>query len=72
MLADRETAVGRSADEHDLAALHGPLRSHGGLHERAVPLLFSDPLTEAGLALVADGASNADVHHLLLNETIRG
>jgi phosphonoacetate hydrolase len=71
VLADRETALGKSAAEHDLAALHGPLRSHGGLHERAVPMLFSEPMTPAGNALLAGGASNADVHHLLLNESAR-
>lgn len=70
VLADGETALGKSAAEHDLAALHGPLRSHGGLHERAVPILLSEPLTPAGRDLLANGASNADVHHLLLNETI--
>jgi phosphonoacetate hydrolase len=72
VLADRDTAVGRSAAEHDLASLHGPLRSHGGLHERAVPIMLSEPLTAEGAALVERGASNADIHHLLLNATAGG
>ena len=29
------------ASEHDLSALRGPLRSHGGRHEQAVPILLS-------------------------------
>src|SRR5262249_50292127 len=41
VLADGETALGKSAAAHDLSALHGTLRSHGGLHERTVPLIVS-------------------------------
>jgi phosphonoacetate hydrolase len=69
VLADRDTALGGRAGAHDLASLAGPLRSHGGLHERAVPILLSRPTTSAGDAVLAAGASNADAHHLLLNET---
>jgi len=68
VLADAETALGRSESEHDLSALHGPLRSHGGRHERAVPILLSERPRDAGRALLERGASNADVHWLLLGE----
>ena len=69
VLADAETALGGEARRHDLSSLRGPLRSHGGLHERTVPLLLSHRPTPAGAELLAAGASNADVHHLLLNGT---
>ncbi|HKC66187.1 MAG TPA: alkaline phosphatase family protein, partial [Pyrinomonadaceae bacterium] len=39
--ADRGTVLGSRPDDHDLAALHAPLRSHGGLAEREVPLLWN-------------------------------
>jgi phosphonoacetate hydrolase len=60
VLADAETAVGRTEGEHDLAALHGTLRSHGGRHEQAVPILLSERNDRA------EGALNSDVFHLLI------
>ena len=44
VLGDAQTVLGRSREAHDLGALHGTLRSHGGLHERAVPLIVCAPL----------------------------
>jgi phosphonoacetate hydrolase len=61
VLADERTALGRSEGDHDLSQLRGPLRSHGGRHEQAVPILLSHPPAGG-----ADGASNADVHSLLI------
>jgi phosphonoacetate hydrolase len=68
VLSDADTALGRNEGEHDLSALAGPLRSHGGRHEQAVPILLSEQPNERGLALLDDGASNADIHFLLLGE----
>ena len=56
----------RGASPCDLSALGAPLRSHGGRHEQPIPLLLSEPPAPAGLALLAAGATNADVHHLLI------
>jgi len=42
--ADRDHVFGTRPADHDLSGLHGPLRSHGGLAERRVPLLFNRPL----------------------------
>jgi phosphonoacetate hydrolase len=39
--ADVATVLGARPDDHDLSALSGPLRSHGGLAEREVPMLFN-------------------------------
>ena len=65
VLADADTALGRSRAAHDLGALHGPLRSHGGLHERTVPMIVCAPVAPDSLS----GAPlyNRDLHDVLLN-----
>lgn len=41
VVADRDHVLGTRAADHDLSALHGPLRSHGGRAEQPVPMLFN-------------------------------
>jgi phosphonoacetate hydrolase len=41
--SDADHVLGTRPEDHDLSALHGPLRSHGGLAEREVPLLCNRP-----------------------------
>lgn len=67
VLGDAGTVLGRSAAAHDLSQLHGALRSHGGLHERRVPLIISHPVAAAGLE--GRELHNRDLHDLLLNHT---
>jgi phosphonoacetate hydrolase len=43
--AGRDVVLGRAPEWHDLTALHGGLRSHGGRYEEMVPFIFSAPLT---------------------------
>jgi phosphonoacetate hydrolase len=64
VLGDASTVFGTRAADHDLTALHGRLRSHGGRHEQRVPILLS----ERPAARPAETPSNADVHFLLLGE----
>jgi phosphonoacetate hydrolase len=66
VLSDASTALGSRRREHDLSALRGPLRSHGGRHEQSIPILLSERPDAAGRDLLAAGATNADVHQLLL------
>jgi phosphonoacetate hydrolase len=66
VLADGQTVIGKSAAAHDLSALHGTLRSHGGLHERTVPIIVSHRLRDG--ALRGRDLRNRDLHDLLLNE----
>ena len=66
VFADEATALGRRRSEHDLSALHGALRSHGGRHEQAIPILLSEPPDEQGRRLIDQGPTNADVHALVL------
>jgi len=44
--ADRDTVLGTHPADHDLSVLAGPLRSHGGLAEREVPMLSNRHLPE--------------------------
>jgi len=66
VLADAHTVLGKSRAVHDLSALGGhSLRSHGGLHERAVPVIVCQRLAPGwapGPALY-----NRDLHDMLLN-----
>ena len=65
--ADATTVLGKSEAEHDLSAVGATLRSHGGLHERRVPLVISCPLRED--VIYRARLRNSDLHHLLLNES---
>jgi len=44
--ADRRTVLGTREQDHDLSTLTHPLRSHGGLAERDVPMLFNRQVFE--------------------------
>jgi phosphonoacetate hydrolase len=68
VLADARTVLGKSPEAHDLSALEGNLRSHGGLHERAVPIIICEPLALDGLA--GRELYNRDLHDLLLNHVV--
>lgn len=65
VLADAHTALGKSRATHDLSALRGTLRSHGGLHERTVPVIVCAPLADG--AIDRRQLHNRDLHDLLLN-----
>ncbi|MCH8857210.1 MAG: phosphonoacetate hydrolase, partial [Proteobacteria bacterium] len=56
--------LGTAPERHDLSALDVPLRSHGGLSEQQVPLLFNRRIAAqpAGRRL-----RNFDAFELLLN-----
>ncbi|MET4578515.1 phosphonoacetate hydrolase [Ottowia thiooxydans] len=66
VVSDHLTVLGTSAARHDLSGLTVPLRSHGGISEQKVPLLFNRPLrnVEPGRRL-----RNFDVFDLALNHT---
>ena len=65
VLADERTVLGKSRAAHDLSALNGGLRSHGGLHERDVPMIVCQPLEPGSVA--GREFHNRDLHDLLLN-----
>ena len=41
MISGENKTIGTSEGRHNLAALNEPLRSHGGISEKTVPLLFN-------------------------------
>ena len=41
IVSERLTVLGTSRERHDLSGLNVPLRSHGGISEQTVPLLFN-------------------------------
>ena len=65
VLADAGTVLGKSRSAHDLSALGGKLRSHGGLHERRVPMIVCERVELDGIG--GRELHNRDLHDLLLN-----
>jgi phosphonoacetate hydrolase len=63
VLSDRLSVLGTSAVRHDLSGLTVPLRSHGGLSEQRVPLLFNRILKD----VVPGRLRNFDILSLALN-----
>ncbi|MFL9945861.1 phosphonoacetate hydrolase [Paraburkholderia agricolaris] len=64
VLGERLTVLGSAAAQHDLSGLTVPLRSHGGLSEQKVPLIFNRKLRDIG---DARRLRNFDVIDLALN-----
>jgi phosphonoacetate hydrolase len=46
VVSERLYVIGTSPSRHDLSGLDAPLRSHGGVSEQLVPLLFNRPLSD--------------------------
>jgi phosphonoacetate hydrolase len=67
--ADRDWVLGTRPVDHDLSVLRAPLRSHGGLAEREVPMLFNRPLREE--VSVRPRLRNYDAFWMALNGTDR-
>jgi phosphonoacetate hydrolase len=69
VLSGRDVVVGKTAADHDLKALDGTLRSHGGRYEEMVPLLISHPLNKAYKMKAAGDPRNFDVFDFAINGT---
>lgn len=67
VVGDRDTALGKSPEAHDLSQLAGGLRSHGGLAERRVPFVLSAPLSPAYRESSLVAPQNFDLFDALLN-----
>jgi phosphonoacetate hydrolase len=63
-ISARHVVIGTSARKHDLSGLDAPLRSHGGLTEQTVPLVFNRPI--AGVP-ESRRLRNFDIFDLALN-----
>jgi phosphonoacetate hydrolase len=63
VLSDARTVLGKSEREHDLSAVAAGLRSHGGLHEREIPIVLCQ---DAAVDVNGRELRNADLFELLL------
>ena len=63
VVSTKHVVVGTSASRHDLSGLDAPLRSHGGISEQVVPLLFNRKVT----GLAGRKLRNFDVLDVALN-----
>lgn len=69
VLSGRNAVVGRRPQYHDLSALDGTLRSHGGRYEEMVPMIISDPLNPAYLRKASGDPRNFDIFDFTINGT---
>jgi phosphonoacetate hydrolase len=63
VVSTKHVVLGTSASRHDLSGLDAPLRSHGGVSEQEVPLLFSRPAVQ----MPAGRLRNFDILDIALN-----
>lgn len=64
VLGERLTVLGTAADKHDLSGLDLPLRSHGGISEQKVPLIFNRMVVDVDSSR---RLRNFDVFEIALN-----
>ena len=69
VLSGRDVVVGRRPQYHDLSALDGSLRSHGGRYEEMVPMIISHPLNTAYKMKAAGDPRNFDIFDFTVNGT---
>jgi phosphonoacetate hydrolase len=69
VLSGRDVVVGRRPRYHDLSALDGTLRSHGGRYEEMVPMLISHPLNTAYKIKASGDPRNFDIFDFTINGT---
>jgi phosphonoacetate hydrolase len=63
VVSTKHVVLGTSASRHDLSGLDAPLRSHGGVSEQTVPLVFNRRVA----ALPAGRLRNFDILDIALN-----
>ncbi len=69
VLSARDVVLGRRPTYHDLAALDGTLRSHGGRYEEMVPMVISKPLNRAYKMKASADPRNFDIFDFTVNGT---
>lgn len=66
----RDTVLGRTPEYHDLKAIEGGLRSHGGRYEEMVPFLLSAPLLPAYASRARADVRNFDIFDFTCNGVV--
>lgn len=69
VLSGRDVVLGRRSKYHDLSALDGSLRSHGGRYEEMVPMVISHPLNITYKMKAARDPRNFDIFDFTVNGT---
>ena len=69
VLSGRDVVVGRRPQYHDLSALDGTLRSHGGRYEEMVPMIISHPLNHTYKMKASGDPRNFDIFDFTVNGT---
>lgn len=69
VLSGRDVVVGRTPEHHDLKALDGTLRSHGGRYEEMVPFIISHPLNGQYRRRAGCDPRNFDIFDFTINGT---
>jgi phosphonoacetate hydrolase len=69
VMSGRDVVLGRTPQYHDLSALRGGLRSHGGRYEEMVPFVVSEPLNPAYLRRAQGDPRNFDIFDFTINGT---
>jgi len=67
VMSARNVVLGRTEAHHDLNALEGGLRSHGGRYEEMVPMLLSEPLSFTYRAKAFGDPRNFDIFDFTIN-----
>jgi phosphonoacetate hydrolase len=63
VVSTKHVVLGTSAARHDLSGLDAPLRSHGGISEQVVPLVFNRRVT----GMPSSRLRNFDILDIALN-----
>jgi len=69
VMSGRDVVVGRRPKYHDLSALDGTLRSHGGRYEEMVPMIISHPLNDAYKRKASMDPRNFEIFDFTINGT---
>ena len=69
VMSGRDVVIGRRPKYHDLSALDGTLRSHGGRYEEMVPMVISHPLNATYKMKAAADPRNFDIFDFTINGT---
>jgi phosphonoacetate hydrolase len=70
VISGRDVVLGRTPEGHDLKAIEGGLRSHGGRYEEMVPFIVSEPLKADYAAKAARDPRNFDIFDFTCNGTL--
>jgi phosphonoacetate hydrolase len=69
-VSGRDVVLGRTPEYHDLKAIEGGLRSHGGRYEEMVPFILSEPLSPGYRVRAQCDPRNFDIFEFACNACV--